>query len=67
MATALKKLRTEVAEKFQLKHMKQAGEVNHPTHGLVDLSTVKLPKAKKLAADPTFKYLVAKPKKNSEK
>lgn len=62
MSNKKKQLKEEVAQKFVLKGIAEAGEVNHPVHGLIDLSSVGLAKAEKLAADPSFRFLQAKPK-----
>jgi hypothetical protein len=62
MENAKLELRPEVAKEFEVAFAKEAGEVNHPKYGLVNLSTVSLEKAKQLAAANDFKYLVAKAK-----
>lgn len=53
-------LKPEVAEKFKLNKMDYAGEVNSPKYGLINLATIDLEKAEKLAADKNFLYLVPK-------
>lgn len=53
-------LRTEVAEKYELAIVGEAGMINHPKYGMVDLATIDLKRAEKLAAATDFNYLVEK-------
>lgn len=58
---AKKTLRPEVANKYHIVGIVEAGEINHPKYGVVDLSQVNAQKAAILAKDDSFRYLTAKP------
>lgn len=61
-----KKLPAIVAEQYDLRGMAQAGQVQLKGGKIIDLSTISLEQAKKLAEDESFRYLVKKPGKPTE-
>lgn len=60
-------LKPEVAAKFKLHKMAYAGEVNSPKYGMVNMAKIDLKKAKILAADTGFPWLVPLEVAESEK